>query len=81
MDLAEYVLRDSPGWSRDIVVAAIDSGTLRTVSLPRKIPLHLIYMTAGVDSEGRVQFWPDIYQRDPVLDRALQKAPPRDSDS
>ena len=80
MDLAEYVLRDSPGWSRDIVVAAIDSGTLRTVSLPRKIPLHLIYMTAGVDSEGRVQFWPDIYQRDPVLDRALQKAPPRDSD-
>lgn len=80
LDLAEYVLKDSPEWSRDAVIAAIDSGTLRTVSLPRKIPLHLLYMTAGANSEGRVQFWPDIYQRDPVLDRALQKAPPRNSD-
>ncbi len=79
VDLAEYVLRDSPGWPRDAVIAAMDSGANRTVRLPRKIPVHLIYMTAGVNSEGRLQFWPDIYQRDPMLDRALQKAPPRDS--
>jgi murein L,D-transpeptidase YcbB/YkuD len=78
MDLAEYVLRDSSEWSREAIIAAIDSGTLRTVSLPRKIPLHLIYMTAAADSEGQVRFWPDIYQRDPALDRALQKAPPRE---
>jgi murein L,D-transpeptidase YcbB/YkuD len=78
LDLAEYLLKDSPAWPRDAMIAAIDSGVQRTVGLPRKIPLHLIYMTAGVDSEGRVQFWPDIYQRDPALDRALQKAPPRD---
>jgi murein L,D-transpeptidase YcbB/YkuD len=80
IELAEYALRNSNGWSRDAVVAAMDSGTNRTVRLPQKIPLHLIYMTAGVNSEGRLRFWPDIYQRDPVLDRALQKAPPQDSD-
>ncbi len=77
LDLAEYVLRDSPGWSRDAVSAAIDTGQLRTIGLARKIPVHLIYMTAGVDLEGRVLFWQDIYQRDPALDRALKEKPPR----
>lgn len=77
LDLAEYVLKDSPGWSRDAVSAAIDTGQLRTIGLARKIPVHLIYMTAGVDSEGRVLFWQDIYQRDPTLDRALKEKLPR----
>jgi murein L,D-transpeptidase YcbB/YkuD len=80
IDLAEYVLRDSAGWSRDAIAAAMDSrSALRTVRLPRDIAVHLIYMTAGVNAGGQLQFWPDIYQRDPVLDRALQKAPPQDS--
>jgi murein L,D-transpeptidase YcbB/YkuD len=81
LDLAEYVLRDAAGWSRDAVVAAMDSGAaLRTVRLPRHIAVHLIYMTAEVNAGGQLQFWPDIYQRDPALDRALQKAPPREFD-
>jgi murein L,D-transpeptidase YcbB/YkuD len=79
LELAEYALKDSPAWPRDAVIAAMESGVQRTVRLPRKIPVHLIYMTAGVDSEGRVQFWPDIYRRDPALDRALQIAPPQAS--
>jgi len=77
LDLAEYVLKDSPGWSREAVSAAIDTGQLRTIGLARKIPVHLIYMTAGVDSDGRVLFWQDIYQRDPTLDRALKEKLPR----
>ncbi len=77
MDLAEYVLRDSSGWSRDAVAAAVDSGANRTIRLSNKIPLHLIYMTAGATPDGRPRFWPDIYQRDPRLDRALHKAPLR----
>ena len=77
LDLAEYVLKDVPGWSRSAVMAAIDVGQQRSVSLPRKIPVHLIYMTAGVDPSGRVLFFPDIYERDPALDRALNEKPPR----
>jgi murein L,D-transpeptidase YcbB/YkuD len=77
IDLAEYVLRDSPGWPRDAVVAALESGANRTIRLSHKIPLHLIYMTAGAAPDGRPRFWPDIYQRDPKLDRALHKAPLR----
>jgi L,D-transpeptidase YcbB len=77
LDLAEYVLKDVPGWSRSAVMAAIDVGQQRSVSLPRKIPVHLIYMTAGVDPSGRVLFFSDIYERDPALDRALNEKPPR----
>jgi murein L,D-transpeptidase YcbB/YkuD len=77
LDLAAYVLKDSPGWSREALSAAIDTGQRRTIGLARKIPVHLIYMTAGADAEGRALFWPDIYQRDPLLDRALKEKPPR----
>lgn len=81
LDLAEYVLRDAAGWSRDAIAAAMDSGAgLRIVRLGRDIAVHLIYMTAGTTVEGRLQFWPDIYQRDPALDRVLHKAPPRELD-
>jgi hypothetical protein len=67
-------------WGKWIIYGLIfDTGTLRTVSLPRKISVHLIYMTVGADAEGRVLFWPDVYQRDPALDRALHKSFPRDS--
>lgn len=76
IDLAEYVLKGSPDWPRAAVAAAVDSGAHRTVRLPHRIPIHLIYMTAGVNPDGRLQFWPDIYQRDPTLDRALRSAAP-----
>jgi murein L,D-transpeptidase YcbB/YkuD len=77
LDLAVYVLADSPEWSREAVAAAIDAGRLRTVRLKQKIPVHLVYMTAGVNAEGRVEFRQDIYQRDAALDRALRQKPPR----
>ncbi|MFO7709503.1 MAG: L,D-transpeptidase family protein [Desulfobacterales bacterium] len=77
LDLAVYVLGGSPEWSREAVTAAIDPGRLRTARLRQKIPVHLVYMTAGVDADGRVEFWQDIYQRDPTLDRALRQKPPR----
>ncbi|MCU0538644.1 MAG: L,D-transpeptidase family protein [Desulfobacterales bacterium] len=77
LELAAYLLQDSPAWPPEAVTAAVDSGRMRTVMLPRRIPVHLIYMTAGVDPEGRAEFRPDIYERDPVLDRALRAKPPR----
>ena len=77
VDLAEYVLRGAPGWTGDAIRAAIDSGTRRTVALPRKIPLHLLYLTAWEDGQGELQFRADLYQKDAALDRALQKPPPR----
>jgi L,D-transpeptidase YcbB len=70
LDLAVFALNGKPGWDRDKIRAAMQSGDTQTVSLPAPIPVHLVYWTAWVDAEGRVQFRDDIYGLDEVaMDR------------
>jgi murein L,D-transpeptidase YcbB/YkuD len=44
-----------------------------TVTLPEPIPVQLVYMTAWVEENGRVQFFDDVYQLDHELQRALDR--------
>lgn len=76
IELAEYLLRDAPGWTRERIEARIKSGLEQTVSLPRPIPVHLLYWTAWAEPDGIVQFRPDIYGRDAILAKALTEPPP-----
>jgi murein L,D-transpeptidase YcbB/YkuD len=75
-DLAEYLLREDPGWTRNRIVDAIDSGETQAVRIPKPLPVHLLYWTAWVDSEGTVHFRDDIYGRDKRLIEALNERPP-----
>ncbi|HMK56252.1 MAG TPA: L,D-transpeptidase family protein [Dissulfurispiraceae bacterium] len=75
IDLAEYLLRDDPLWTRAAVVAAIDKGTEQVVPIPRPLNVHLLYLTAWVDGEGVLQFRNDVYGRDKSLEKALLKKP------
>ena len=75
IDLAEYLMRDSPGWNRESIVAAMDAGSEKTISLPGPIAVHLLYWTAWVDEDGTVQFRRDLYGRDEKLDEALSTPP------
>jgi len=40
------------------------AGNERHVKLSSTIPVHIAYFTAGVDSDGRVQFYNDVYGYD-----------------
>jgi len=40
--------------------------------LKRPLPVHILYRTAWVDAQGRLQFRNDIYQRDAKLQAVLQ---------
>jgi murein L,D-transpeptidase YcbB/YkuD len=71
MDLALYVLRDNPEWTREKIQAAVDAGSNRVISLKKTIPVILIYLTARFDPQRTAQFLPDIYGRDARLERAL----------
>lgn len=64
--LAEFVL----GWSNDRVRAAMKGSDNRTVSLPRRIPVYIVYFTAYVRN-GQLHFADDLYQRDEPLDDSL----------
>jgi len=76
VELAEYVLRGDPRWSRDSILAAMDQQAEQTAFLHRPIPIHLLYWTAWVDEEGMTQFRNDIYGRDSRLETALFQPPP-----
>jgi murein L,D-transpeptidase YcbB/YkuD len=61
LDLAEYLMRESPDWTRERIVSSIQTGKNRTVDLPESVPLHIMYLTSWVESDGTVQFRDDIY--------------------
>ncbi|HMK50307.1 MAG TPA: L,D-transpeptidase family protein, partial [Thermodesulfovibrionales bacterium] len=75
IELGEYLLRDSPGWTRERLLDSIGEGTEQRVPIPRPLDVHFLYLTAWVDSGGTVQFRNDIYGRDALLDEALRKKP------
>jgi L,D-transpeptidase YcbB len=73
-ELAEYLLRDDPKWSRQRILSTIESGAEQIVYLSITIPVHLWYWTAWVNEQGLVNFRKDIYARDKVLEKALRES-------
>jgi murein L,D-transpeptidase YcbB/YkuD len=68
--LANFVLEETAGVSSIDVQEAIDTRENRTVSLPRTIPVYLLYLTSWVDDRGRAHFRDDVYGRDVLVQRA-----------
>jgi murein L,D-transpeptidase YcbB/YkuD len=76
VDLAEYLLESDPEWTRERILATFDSGETRVVRISEPIQVHLLYVTAWVESGGTVHFRDDIYERDERLYMALNEPPP-----
>jgi murein L,D-transpeptidase YcbB/YkuD len=70
IDLADHLLRNDPVWDLETILSSIDSGLNEIVSLPEPVPVYVLYWTAWVDEDGRMQFRDDIYRRDSVLTAA-----------
>jgi L,D-transpeptidase YcbB len=75
IELAEYLLRHAPGWTREKILSAIEKGTEQKVTIPEPLNVHFLYLTAWVDEKGILQFRNDVYERDKILDEALLKRP------
>jgi murein L,D-transpeptidase YcbB/YkuD len=73
LDLAAYLLRDNPTWTPDKIRAASERPHEQVVSLATPFPVYVLYWTAWADADGRVQFRPDIYERDVVLGKRLHQ--------
>ncbi|MFO1371929.1 MAG: L,D-transpeptidase family protein [Candidatus Competibacteraceae bacterium] len=73
VELAQYLLKHDPHWTRDAIKTASASGKQRVVTLPQQVPVYLLYWTVWVDEEGLAQFRGDIYNRDKSLVRALNQ--------
>ncbi len=67
-DLATWLLSEEmPKWNRAAVDAAIATGAHQEVTLPKKVPVAWIYLTAWMTRDQTVQFRNDIYAQDEQL--------------
>ena len=75
--LAQYVLRDSPEWTREKILAAMNGASPTTVTLKNRIRVFVVYGTALATEKGDVLFFDDIYGHDQRLEEALNSRRPR----
>jgi L,D-transpeptidase YcbB len=65
-ELAQWVL----GWDRGRVDAAMNGSDNRTVTLPTKLPVYIVYTTSYM-RDGQLWFGNDLYRRDDQLAQAV----------
>ena len=63
-DYVTWLLKDTPGWSREQIDAAIESGNRVDARLSSPVAVYWVYLTAWATPEGVVQFRDDIYNKD-----------------
>lgn len=71
-DLTTWLLRDTPGWSRQQIEATIKTGKNMPIKLAAEVPVYFKYVTAWSAKDRVVQFRDDIYQLDGAQELALQ---------
>jgi murein L,D-transpeptidase YcbB/YkuD len=79
--LAEWVLRDVPGWTRERIDAAMQAERPTRVNLREPLRVVIFYDTVHVNSENVVHFVGDIYGHDRALDEALERGYPYPEES
>lgn len=70
--MAEWVLSEQPGWTRERIVEAMNGSASRRVDLKTPIRVVIYYLTAlALPGESRPRFAEDLYGHDAALERAL----------
>jgi len=69
--LAQFLLRGDSTWNNDAIKKAMHAGAEKYVTLKDPVPVFITYFTAFVDRQGKINFRPDIYERDERLAKML----------
>ncbi len=74
LKLAEVILNRS-NWDQREINRVVATNKTRYVLLEDRLPVLLYYLTAKADENGKIEFRPDFYGRDPALRRAINGPP------
>ena len=74
-ELAALVLAGQAVGRPEALERAMSAGATSVVIVARPLPVYLLYWTAFVDDEGRLQLRDDPYDRDPRVAAALARSP------
>ncbi|WP_193162200.1 L,D-transpeptidase family protein [Microbulbifer hainanensis] len=66
--LAEALLRPQGNWDQWRIDQLTVGDETTEVEMEEKVPVYITYWTAWVDGEGRLNFRPDIYGKDGLMD-------------
>lgn len=77
VELVAYLLGNDPKWSLENITNNMESGERQVISLSEQIPIHILYWTAWVGEDGKINFRKDIYNRDEMLVAALDGIAPQ----
>jgi murein L,D-transpeptidase YcbB/YkuD len=72
MQLADWVLKDRPDWTRERIDAVLAAGEPMEVPLTRPLPVLVLYFTVVAADPGTIHYRPDLYGRDKTVATALR---------
>ncbi len=73
-DLVTWILRDTPGWSRQHFEQTIKTGVTTPVQVTNPVPVYFTYISAWSTGDAVVHFRDDIYGRDGVDELKISSA-------
>lgn len=76
-ELAIKIMDSEKNWNAKKIDQAMHAGKETNHPLDHKIPVYIAYFTAEADADGRVAFFPDVYNRDPRLAQLLYSNNPK----
>ena len=71
-DLTTWLLKETPGWSRQEIERVIATRQNNPIKLVEEVPVYFVYVTAWSAKDNIVQFRDDIYQKDGDSQLVLQ---------
>jgi len=71
--LAEYLLKDKSGWDADRIQKEMLSKDEVSVTLSEPLPVHIVYWSVWIGSNGKLQTRPDIYDLDTAQEKLFVK--------
>ncbi|MEY4660531.1 MAG: hypothetical protein RLZZ42_483 [Bacteroidota bacterium] len=71
--LASFLLADEKGWTEQQIAEKLSETSEYSIHLSEAFPVYIVYLTAFVDANGRLNFREDLYNRDNALGEMLLK--------
>jgi murein L,D-transpeptidase YcbB/YkuD len=65
--LAAFLLKADSQWNKNSISTAMHLGKEKSVTVSKKVPVYIVYMTAFVDRQNQLNFRKDIYGLDSKL--------------
>ena len=65
--LAMHLLRNEQAWDESKITQAMNAAKEQYVTLKKTVPVHIVYFTAWVDAQGKLNLRDDVYKRDARL--------------